>query len=173
MSENEAVERGTTGGAQRPTRSVPYPIILIAIFQFFKAGFLLYLFVKFWHGYSGYAASGGPDSPFLQNFLETPFIVLFPALSVVFVVIACGLLGLKPWARGFLIGAIICTWIGGRFGNHLSLDALFFGNSVVLRHHHFQVLLCVFLLDFFVFGSLVFYPDIAKTFGEKEGESLL
>jgi hypothetical protein len=89
LSENEAVERGTTGGAQRPTRSVPYPIILIAIFQFFKAGFLLYLFVKFWHGYSGYAASGGPDSPFLQNFLETPFIVLFPALSVVFVVIAC------------------------------------------------------------------------------------
>ena len=173
MSDDQATKRDTTGHAQRPTRPIPFPIILIALFQFFKAGFLLYLFVKFWHGYSGYAAPGGPDSPFPQNFLETPFIVLFPALSVVFVVIGWGLLGLKAWARGFLIGAIICTWIGSRSGNHLSLDALFFSNSVILRHHHFQVLLCVFLLDFFVFGSLVFYPDIAKTFGEKEGEGLL
>jgi hypothetical protein len=172
LSEDEAVERETTGNAQRPRRSVPYPIILIAIFQFFKAGFLLYVFVHFWHGYSAWAASGRPNTPFLQNFLDTPFIVLFPALSIVFVVIGWGLLNLKAWARGFLIGAIICTWIGGRFGNHLSLDALFFSNDVNLRHQHFQTLVCVFLLDLFVFGSLVFYPDIAKTFGEKEGENL-
>jgi hypothetical protein len=108
----------------------------------------------------------------LQDFLDKPFIILFPALSVVFVVIGWGLLALHDWARKFLIGAIICTWIGGRFGNHLSLDALFFSNGVDLRHQHYQVLICIFLLDLFVFGSLVFYPDIAKTFGEKEDESL-
>jgi hypothetical protein len=169
LSEDEAVEREATGNAQQPRRSVPFPVILIALFQFFKAGFLLYLFLPFWHDYSGWAASGRPAGPFLQNLFDKSFIVLFPALSVVLVVIGWGLLSLKDWARKLLIVAIICTWIRGRF----SLDALFFSNSVDLRHQHYQVLVCVFLLDLFVFGSLVFYPDIAKTFGEKEDESLL
>ena len=168
MSDDQAAERRHHGNAQRSTRSVPYPIILIALFQFFKAGYLLYLSHHFWHGYSGWAASGRPDGPFLQDLVDEPFIVLFPVLSVVFVVIGCGLLSLKDWARKFLIGAIICTWIRARW----SLDALFFSNGVDLRHQHVQVLVCIFLLDFFVFGSLVFYPDIAKTFGEKEGENL-
>jgi hypothetical protein len=172
LSDDQAVEPQATGNAQRSKRSVPYPVILIALYQFFKAGFLLYLFLRFWIGYSGWAASGRPDSPFLQGFLDEPFIVLFPVLSVVFVVIGWGLLNLRAWARGFLIGAIICTWLGGRYGNHLSLDALFFSNGVDLRHQHYQVLICVFLLDLLVFGSLVFYPDIAKTFGEKEGGNL-
>lgn len=169
MSEDEAVEREATGNAQRSRRSVPYPVILIALFQFFKAGFLLYLFLPFWRGYSGWAASGRPAGPLLQNLFDKSFIVLFPALSVVLVVIGWGLLSLKDWARKLLIVAIICTWIRGRF----SLDVLFFSNSVDLRHQHYQVLVCVFLLDLFVFGSLVFYPDIAKTFGEKEDEGLL
>jgi hypothetical protein len=172
LSDHQAFDRETNGNAQRPARSVPYPVVLIALFQFFKAGFLLYLFLQFCHGYSAWAGSGRPPSPFLQDFLDKPFIILFPALSVVFVVIGWGLLALQDWARKFLIGAIICTWIGGRFGNHLSLDALFFSNGVDLRHQHYQVLICIFLLDLFVFGSLVFYPDIAKTFGEKEDESL-
>jgi hypothetical protein len=169
LSDDQAAGQETTGNAQLRTRSVPYPIILIALFQFFKGGFLFYLFFQFWHGYSGWAASGRPASPFLQDFVDKPFIILFPVLSVVFVVIGWGLLALQDWARKLLIVAIICTWIRGRF----SLDALFFSNSADLRHQHFQVLVCVFLLDLFVFGSLVFYPDIAKTFGEKEDESLL
>ena len=169
MSEDEAWKEKPPATLKDQTKSVPYPIIPIALFQFLKAGFLFYLFLQFWHGYSGWAASGRPDTPFLQNFLDKPFIVLFPALSVVFVAIGWGLLNLKAWARGYLIGAIICTWIGGRFGSHLSLDALFFSNGVDLRHQHFQTLVCVFLLDLFVFSILVFYPDIAKTFGEKEG----
>jgi hypothetical protein len=166
LSEDEAVEREATGNAQRPRKSVPYPIILIALFQFFKAGYLLYLFHHFWRGFSGWSASG--NSPFPRDFLDGPWIVLFPALSVVLVVIGCGLLSLQGWARKLLIVAIICTWIRGGF----SLDALFFSNSVDLRHQHYQVLVCVFLLDLFVFGCLVFYPDIAKTFGEREGENL-
>lgn len=169
MSDDQGAERETTGDAQRSRRSVPYPIILIALFQFFKAGFLLYLFLPFWHGYSGWAASGRPAGPSFQNLLDKSFIVLFPALSVVLVVIGWGLLSLKDWARKLLIVAIICTWIRGRF----SLDALFFSNSIDLRHQPYQVLVCCFLLDLFVFGSLVFYPDIAKTFGEKQGENLL
>lgn len=168
MSDDRAAERETTGNAQQPTRFVPYPIILIALFQFFKAGFLLYLFVPFWHDYLGWAASGRPADPLLQDLFDKSFIVLFPALSVVLVVIGFGLLSLKDWARKLLIMAIICTWIRARF----SLDALFFSDSVDLRHQHYHVLVCVFLLDFFIFGSLVFYPDIAKTFGEKEGENL-
>jgi hypothetical protein len=173
LSDDQAAAQDTTGNARRPTRSVPFPIVLIAVFQFVKAGFLLYLFLQFWRGYSGWDASGRPDSPFLRGFLDTPFIILFPVLSVVFVVVGWGLLNLRAWARKFLIGTIICIWIGSRYGNHLSLDALFFSNSVNLRHERLEIWIGVFLLDFFVFCSLVFYPDIAKTFGEKEGEEII
>lgn len=158
------------------TRRPPYPVILIALFQFFKGGFLLYVFARFWHGYLGWAASGRPyESGFLEDLLNRPFMILLPVLSVVFVVIGFGLLSLREWARAFLIGAIICTWFGAtRFGSdfilRFSLDALFFTDGVDSHHQHLAIIACVFLLDLFVFGSLVFYPDIAKTFGEKEDD---
>lgn len=94
--------------------------------------------------------------------------IVFPALSIAYVVIGWGLLRLRSWARGFLIGAIICTWVGGRYGSHLSLDTLLFSNGVNLGHQRLSTIFLVFLLDAFVFCTLVFYPDIAKTFGEKE-----
>jgi hypothetical protein len=166
-----SVEREiTSGNTQRPLRKVPYPVVLIALFQFFKSGFLLYLFLQFWHAYSAWAAEGRPyDSAFLDSF----FMILFPALSVVYVVIGWGLLKLRPWARGFLIGAIICTWVAGKYGSHLSLDVLFFSNGMNLGHQRLATIFCVFLLDLFVFCTLVFYPDIAKTFAEKDNDDLL
>jgi hypothetical protein len=168
---NPAVETETaTKNAQRTRRKPPYLVVLIALFQFFKSGFLLYLFLRFWHDYLAWAAAGRPYDSFLP---DSFFMILFPALSVVYVVIGWGLLKLRPWARGFLIGAIICTWIGGRYGSHLSLDILFFSNGMNLGHQRLSTIFCVFLLDLFVFCSLVFYPDIAKTFGQREDEDLL
>jgi hypothetical protein len=166
-----AIEREiTSGNTQRPLRKAPYPVVLIALFQFFKSGFLLYLFLQFCHGYSARAVAG---RPYDSAFLDSIFMILFPALSVVYVVIGWGLLKLRPWARGFLIGAIICTWVGGRYGSHLSLDVLFFSNGMNLGQQRLSTIFCVFLLDLFVFCTLVFYPDIAKTFDQREDKDLL
>ncbi|HEY1581262.1 MAG TPA: hypothetical protein VGF82_29690 [Terracidiphilus sp.] len=175
MSDDSLTEPGSSvSNAQQSARKPPYPVILIALFQFFKAGFLGLLFVRFWRGFSGWASSGRQATgPFLQSFLDQPFVILFPVLSVLFVVIGLGLLNRRAWARKFLIGAIICTWIGGRFGSHLSLDALFFSNGIDLRQEHLPTIFCAFILDLFVFCTLVFYPDIAKTFGEKEDQDFL
>jgi hypothetical protein len=173
-TEDSAIETAAPDNSQPPTRRPPYPVILIALFQFFKSEFLLYLFLQFWHGYSTWAAAGRPyQSDFLQSFLGRPFIIVFPVASIAFIVIGWGLLRLKAWARGFLIGAILCTWIGGKFGSHLSLNALFFSKDVDLGHLGLPTILFVFLIDLFVFCSLVFYPDIAKTFGEKEDQDIL
>src|ERR1700751_2652154 len=115
MVEGQSASNDPAMRARRP----PYPVVLIAFFQFFKAGFLLYVFGRFWHGYLGWAASGRPyDSDFLQNFLDRPFMILLPVLSVVFSATGLGLLNLRAWARGLLIGAVIRTWFGvARFGS--------------------------------------------------------
>jgi hypothetical protein len=163
-----AFKRETSDSGQRTTRTASYPIVVIALFQFLKAGFLFYMFLQFWHGFAGWVASGRPgESLFLRSFLDRPFVILFPVLSVAFVVIGWGLLTLRNWARGVLLATIVGTWVGGRYGGHLSLDALIFGDNVDLRHAHFGTLICLFFLDLFVFCCLAFYPDIAKTFGQR------
>jgi hypothetical protein len=168
MPDDSAAEQDFLSKSPHPvSRKPPWPIVFIALFQFFKAGYLLYLSTVFWKTYSLWAAAGRPgNSSFLQIFLNSPFLVLLPAFSIAFIVIGWGLLRLQDWARKILILAIVCTWIGSRHGSHPSLDAFLFQNSIDLSHVRFGTTFCVLLLDLLVFCCLVFYPDIAKTFGE-------
>lgn len=166
MTDDAVAEReiSVQDGPQPVSRKPPWPIVLIAVFQFVKAGYLLYLSVIFWNAYSAWVAAGRPETPFLKSFLDNPFIVLFPVLAIGFVVLGFGLFQLRRWARQWLLWNTVICWADGGF----SFSGLFFGDTVVIRHWHMHTVICVFLLDLFVFCCLAFYPDITKTVSDSD-----
>jgi hypothetical protein len=144
----------------------PVVITLVAFFQFFKAGYFALLFWKIWDSHRFWAAQGKPtDDPLVNQLVKDPIFLLFPAISIALIIFGLGLWNLENWARKNLAFLILLCWCNGG----LSLNGYLFGKDGLMSRWDLPTLACVFLLDLFVFCCLVFYPDVGRIFGEREG----
>jgi hypothetical protein len=134
----------------------------VALFQFFKAGFLFLIFWRAWEAHQSWVALGNSaGDPFVKQLIENPFLLLFPVFAIGFIIIGGGLWNLRDWARETLIYAALLCWANGG----ISTNGLFFGKSAMMFEWSKGTLLSVFLIDFFVVGCLAYYPGVAKAFG--------
>ena len=149
-----------------PALERPFPVTVIAHFQFLKAAFLL-----------GVAAllQFIPDAihsmPLLPFFLYVAahgrdthgFLLPLAGLFVGFV--GYGLWRLKPWARRSLIvstGLMLIVW-----GHRFFVDQM--DDVVTLRTpHEQQTVAMVLFLDAVVFLYMVAYDDIPRAFGKRK-----
>src|ERR1700691_5098724 len=87
-----------------PRTNRPVPVILVALFQFFKAGFLSLIFWRAWQDHLSWVASGqSGNDPLAQRISEDPSILLLPLMAIVFIVFGLGLWTLQNWARRTLV----------------------------------------------------------------------
>jgi len=141
------------------------PVTLVALFQFFKAGFLSLIFWRAWQAHLSWTAAGqSGDDPFAQKITADPSVLLLPLMAIVFIVFGFGLWFLQDWARRTLVFMILLCWLNGG----ISFNGLLFGQSVLMNEWNRQALLSVFMVDLLVFCCLVFYPDVKRAFAERD-----
>ncbi len=156
---------GALEDSVRPRMSRPVPVTLVALFQFFKAGFLSLIFWRAWQAHLSWMASGrsGGD-PLAQKITADPSVLLLPLIVIVYVVFGLGLWKLQNWARKNLVLMILLCWLNGG----LSFNGFLFGKSIWMNEWNRQTLAAVFVLDLLVFCCLVFYPAVKKAFAERD-----
>ncbi len=148
-----------------PRSNRPVPVTLVALFQFFKAGFLALIFCRAWQAHVSWAASGqSGDDPLAQQITADPSILVLPLMVIVYIVFGLGLWKLQSWARKNLVVMILLCWFNGG----LSFNGFLFGKSIWMNEWNRQTLVAVFLLDLLVFCCLVYYPDVKKAFAEHD-----
>lgn len=148
---------------------VPIPVALIAFYQFAKAAYILYAFHAAWVAHKIALQAGQTTSdPFASNGLG----FLLPVFALIMVVAGVGLIGLQRWARHMLLagGALALPWLPV-----LPYPTQSFFSHIVdynsLRPFLPQaVMLTIMVIDVLAYAVLVFYPDVAESFGEKGGD---
>ncbi|MGA7244072.1 MAG: hypothetical protein WBX19_12860 [Terracidiphilus sp.] len=153
---------GLQDGKKRP----PVPVFLVALFQFLKAGFLLFLLLKLW-GFG--AALNDPDKTLFGEVIMGGATAILIGGAVYFSLSALGLLRLERSARRKLMWNILAGWLV--FG--MSFSGIFFGEGPFIGTWQTRTLICAFLLDSFLYCCLAFYPDVAKAFGDKDETDFL
>lgn len=155
-----------------PRKTRPGLVTLIALFQFFRAVFLLLVAALIWiypdmkfgsltFWEIVYVASNGAGKP---GFL-TPVIALYAA------VIGWGLWSLNKWARNLLMvtsGLSAFRWI-----RYFAMDWAVSGTEVsrnlpsLKPGFEQQSVYLLVALDALIFCCLAFYPDVAEAFGKR------
>jgi hypothetical protein len=148
---------------QRDESIVPVPIVLIALYELAKAAYLLFVFYAVWRqrggGQAGVASFG-------------PLAFALPIFALIMIIAGLGLLALQRWARHmFLLGGLLALpW----FPVLPSLTGSGFGPIVdyqLLRPYLPRtVMMAIMVIDVLVYAALLFYPDVAESFGEKGGD---
>ena len=151
------------GVERKPDR--PFPLTVIAQFQFAKAifllgvAFLLQIFPDATHvlpllPFLLYAAAHGRDTHGL----------LLPIAGVFIGIVGLGLWHLKPWARRSMIastGLMLVVW-GYRF-----VEDRVDGVTTLKTSHEQKTVAMVLFLDAVVFLYMVAYDDIPRAFGRR------
>jgi hypothetical protein len=149
-----------------PALERPFPVTVIAHFQFAKAAFLL-----------GVAAllQFVPDA--IHSMPLLPFLLyvaahgrdthgfLLPIAGLFVGFVGYGLWSLKPWARRSLIvstGLMLAVW-----GHRFFVDQMD-GVVTLKTPHEQQTVAMVLFLDAVVFLYMVAYDDIPRAFGKKK-----
>ena len=146
-----------------PRRHVrpPVQVVLIAIFQFMKGGFLLGVAAYLWFA---------PDAlPHTEAFTQMLFIaahgrdlsgVLVPVFGVYVIYIGIGLMRLwKSVRRNLALSSAITICV--------SLQRLgVFGESNMTSNMDRQTLYIIIFIDFVIYIYLAFHPEITRSFRE-------
>jgi hypothetical protein len=135
--------------------------MLVAGFQLFKAGFLVFLFAKLWPSSAGLAVAAGVSS---DRLLHKVFILLLPCAALYSLVLSWGLWRLENWSRKILLVAIVDCWMIG----FISWNGLFFGSTILLDDLKRGALAGVLVVDLLIYGCLRWYPGVSEAFGERE-----
>jgi len=156
----QRMRESAAGSIPKITKGLPFPIVLVALFQFLKAGLLLFLAYTF----TGYGAA------FTTNDMTVFGLVIFCGAmallgggALYFAAIGVKLLRLEKSARRTLMWNILAGWL--LFG--VSFNGLFFGEGPFIDSWKGRSLICVLVLDVFLYCCLVFYPGVAEAFGEQ------
>jgi hypothetical protein len=155
-------------GQQRPARRIdrPTPVILIACFQFLKAGFLLTV--------AGYLLLAPDLLPHSIAFTKMLFIaahgrdasgVLIPVLGCYVAYVGVGIFNMRPSIRRTLAISSAITIC-------LSLRRLgVFGEATVTSPFDRQAVYILILLDLAIYIYLAFHPELVRCFKEQNRPS--
>jgi hypothetical protein len=144
----------------RRDAEIPIPVVLIALYEFAKAAYLLFAFYEVWApNRAGTAGALGGD----------PLVLALPVFALVMIIAGAGLLWLQPWARHmFLFGGLLSLpWLPIR-------TVQSYGPIVDYRllqpYLPQRVMMAIVVIDVLVYAALIFYPDVSESFGEKGGD---
>ena len=133
-------------------RKRPLLVALIAIYQFFIGCVGLVYFARAWMSHAGDVRALLIDNPL-------SFVIL--VFGVVAFVIGIGVWCLQPWARHFLLFTTAVAMARG-----LKQYAM---GGWALRYQH--AIAPYIVIDLVIWLTLMYYPDVAAAFGERNGES--
>jgi hypothetical protein len=152
-----AVFNQTSDEQPQIARPRPFPVTLIALFEFSIAAFLLYIFIGALAVHAANHASSIHDL-----ILDDPDTMTFimPASIAFHMAVGWGLWALKEWARLARIGlSIVNPWNYWQWGSFYVIEC------IPKRHPEPRTAYVVIFVDLLILCCLAFYPDIAKTFG--------
>lgn len=156
----QRIRESAAGNVPKTRKSPPFPIILVALFQFLKAGLLL-LFAYVFTDYG--AAFKAKDPTAFGLVMLCGAMALLGGGALYFARIGIRLLRLERSARRTLMWNILAGWL--LFG--VSFNGLFFVEGPFIDSWKGRSLICVLVLDVFLYSCLVFYPGVAEAFGEQ------
>jgi hypothetical protein len=99
-----------------------------------------------------------------------PLVLALPVFALIMILAGLGLLALQPWARHMLLagGALALPW--------LPVLPMRFTWGPIVSYGTLQpylprtVMMTIMVIDVVVYATLVCYPDVAESFGEKGGD---
>jgi hypothetical protein len=148
---------------------VPIPVVLIALYQFAKAAYILYAFHTVWVAHKTALATGQTGSdPVSSNAL----VFLLPIFALIMIIAGVGLIGLQRWARHMLLagGALALPWLPVLPLRVQSLWSHMVDYDSLQPYLPRTVVLTIMVIDVLVYAVLIGYPDVAESFGEKGGD---
>ena len=156
-----------TAPRQAPVaKKPPFPIVLVALVQFIKAGFVLFLGLEI----CGFGATfKSPEMTRVGQILLTGLLAIMIGFAFYFARNGVLLLQLERLARRRLMWNILAGWL--LYGT--SFSGMFFGESPFIASWPNRIVICVLILDSFLYCCLAFYPDVAKAFGDENQSDFL
>ena len=158
----------------------PFPVTLIAIFQFLRAlailliGLSMWVFPSFdldsymWIRAVAYLASRRPLPPAMIG----PFVL--PLVAVAIAWIGFGLWRMQKWARNTSMvasGATVALWtrylLFSSMVGRSEIEVV--GGYVPISNSALSVVYCLVLIDLLIFCCLAFYPDVGTAFENRKG----
>jgi hypothetical protein len=168
-----AVNLSTIPEQTSKTVTRPLPVTLIALYEFAKAAYILYVFSAIWRLHQASVALGQVGTDPVQ---KDPFFLLLPIFAIVMLIAGFGLWLLQGWARHMFLfgGALAIPWLPrwlpwlpmnwkmplGPIVNYGDLDP----------YLPQAVMMTIFVADVFVYAVLIYYPDVAIAFGQSYGD---
>lgn len=149
---------------ERPGRDssfIPLPVVMSAFYQFAKAVYLLFVFWAVDRAGSAETTSGDSADGLL---------LVFPIFALIMVIAGFGLLGLRRWARHMLLagGVLALPWLPELPLRLTWVPIVHYG--VLAPYLPRAVMMTIVVIDVVVYATLVWYPDVAESFGEKRGD---
>lgn len=145
----------------------PFPVTLIALFQFFRAALVICIVASIlafpdWHLDSRLELKAltylVAQKPLPSGLLS---LVILPALGIYFLVVGTALWRLQKWARNLLLtttGLTAFLWM-----RRFVFDSIL-GDTTVIDPTARHLVYAVVMLDILIFCCLAFYPDVAEAF---------
>jgi hypothetical protein len=122
---------------------------LIAVYHFLIGCAGLAYFARIWFTFGGNVR---------DILIDNPFSFAIPVFSVIAFVIGAGVWRLQPWARHLLIAAAGFAFVRGLTGHMM-------GAWVIQAK---RPLSSFIIIDLLMWLTLMYYPDIAQAFGERD-----
>ena len=150
----------------------PYPITLIALFQFFGAGLIMLVVLFTCFDPDAHSASRKDIQTFIfivtrHNLVPGILIpYIMPLVAAYLIATGWGLWRLQKWARHILMGTsglTVLLWLRAFLVREWA-----FGDQILPDPWARQTVYTVILLNALIFGCLTFYPDVARAFKEEE-----
>jgi hypothetical protein len=169
--EDTSLTEDLTSVERKPqqTPSRPLPITLIALYEFVKAAYVLFVFQTVWSLHKANLAAGQTDAdPFSHN----PLVLALPIFVLLLVVAGFGLWTMQPWARHlFLVGgALSLPWLPIFPLRVQMMWGPIFDYHLLEPYMPRAVMSTMIVIDLLVYAALVCYPDVAQSFGESSGD---
>ena len=152
--------------AQKARKTPPYPVVLVALCQFLKAGFLLFLLLKVCD-LGGVFNSN--DQTAIGQVMMYGIMAVLVGGALYFSNSGYRLLRLEKSARRQLMWNIVAGWL--LFGT--SMNGILFGQGPFISAWPNRILISVLVLDLFLYCCLAFYPNVAESFGDNNESDLL
>lgn len=154
-------------GPQNRTR--PLPVTLIALYEFVKAAYVLFVFRSVVSLHKASIAAGQADA---EPFSLDPFVLVLPIFVILLVVAGFGLWARQPWARHlFLVGGTLSLpWLPIYPLRVQMMWGPIFDYHLLQPYMPRAVMSAMLVIDLLVYASLVLYPDVAQSFGEPSGD---
>ena len=153
-------------------RMRPYPITLIALFQFLGAGLVLLVVMSTWLSPETHLASRKDIQTLIfivtrHNLVPEILIpYIMPLVAAYLIATGWGLWQLQKWSRHILMGTsglTVLLWLRAFLVREWA-----FGEQILQNPWARQTVYTIILLNALIFGCLTLYPDVAQAFKEEE-----